>query len=325
MSKILRFGATGRDIHVDVPLSNVAINYRPAGMIADMIFPVVKVQKQSDRITVFSRAEALREEEARRAPGTEANRIQRSVSSETYFADNYALKHAVTIEDKSNADPIYSQELYNGAARFVTDKLSLGWEIRVAGQATNTANVGSSSAVSSGWKDHSTSDPLGDTEAALDNVLDATGIRPNNVVLGESAWRNFRRNATVRNLLGKGDNQTGGGYASLAEAADLLDVDKVMVGASYKNTGGEGQAEVLTQVWGDNVLCYYVPVTASVDTPSFAYTMRWVVPGVPDMQAERHPYDNKTKSEEVEVGYYQDEKIVGKEYSYLITAVNSST
>ena len=319
------FSAVGRDVHVDVPLSNIAINHRPAGFIADMVFPVVPVQKQSDRIVVFSREEAYREEEARRAPGTQANLITRKVSSETYFADNYALKYGVTIEDRNNADPIYAQELYNGAARYVTGKLLLGWEIRVASQLTNTANVGSSSAVASGWTDHTNSTPLADVESAIDNVFDATAMRPNRVVFGETAWRNFRRNATVRNLLGRGDNQVGGGYASLQEAADLLDVEQVLLGASHKNTGVEGQAEALVQVWGDNVAVYYAPMTASVDEPSFGYSMRWRIPGVPDMQAERHPYDSKTKSEEVEVGYYQDEKVVGKDYSYLLVAVNSST
>jgi hypothetical protein len=319
------FSATGRDVHVDVPLSNIAINHRPVGHIADMIFPIVPVQKQSDRIVVFSREEAYREEEARRAPGTEANTILRSVSSETYFADNYALKFPVTIEDRNNADPIFAQELYNGAARYVTEKLLLGWEIRQADQVTNTANVGSSSAVSSGWIDTVNSNPLTDVEKGIDNVFDSTGMRPNRVVFGEVAWRNFRRNENVRNLLGRGDAQTGGGYASLAEAADLLDVEQVLVGASFKNTAIEGQAEALVQVWGDNVLCYYAPMTASVDTPSFGYSMRWRIPGVPDMQAERHPYDGKTKSEEVEVGYYQDEKVVGKDYSFLLVAVNSTT
>jgi hypothetical protein len=42
------------------------------------------------------------------------------------------------------------------------------------------------------------------------------------------------------------------------------------------------------------------------------------------MQVERHPYNTKTKSEEVEVGYYQDEKITGADYSFLITNVNSN-
>ena len=40
--------ATSRDMHIDVALSNMAIGYRPEGFIADMIFPLVQVQKQSD-------------------------------------------------------------------------------------------------------------------------------------------------------------------------------------------------------------------------------------------------------------------------------------
>jgi hypothetical protein len=55
------------------------------------------------------------------------------------------------------------------------------------------------------------------------------------------------------------------------------------------------------------------------------YSYRWAAGGLPNMQAERHPFDPKTKSEEVEVGYYQDEKITGSDYSFLLTAVNSST
>ena len=43
------------------------------------------------------------------------------------------------------------------------------------------------------------------------------------------------------------------------------------------------------------------------------------------MQVERHPYDSRTKTEDVEVGYYQDEKITGASYAFLLTAVNSST
>ncbi len=43
------------------------------------------------------------------------------------------------------------------------------------------------------------------------------------------------------------------------------------------------------------------------------------------MTVERHPFDKREKSEEVEVGYYGQEKITGASYGFLITAVNSST
>ena len=40
--------ATGRALHIDAALSQMAMGYRPEGFIADMIFPTVQVAKQSD-------------------------------------------------------------------------------------------------------------------------------------------------------------------------------------------------------------------------------------------------------------------------------------
>lgn len=318
-----KFGATAEDLHIDQLLSNMAINYRPQGMIADMVFPQVPVQKQSDLYVIYSRADILRIEDTARAPGTEANKITRSVSSDTYFAKNYALKYSITIEDKANADPILVQGLINGRTEYLLDKIALDWENRIGALVTNTANVGSSAAVASGWVDLANSDPLADLNEAIDNVKDSTGLSPNSIVFGEAGWRNFRRNTIVRDLIFGVNN--GGGYVNTTQVAGLLEVPNIMVGGAYKNTANEAQAEVLEQIWDDNVLVYYSAERPSMDRPSFGYSYRWAAPGLPNMQVERHPFDTRKKSEEIEVGYYQDEKVTGKEYGYLIAAVNSST
>lgn len=318
-----KFGATAENLHIDQLLTQIALDYRPEGLIADMIFPQVTVQKQSDLYTIFSRADKLRVEDDKRAPGTEANKITQSVSSDTFFCKNYALKYPVTIEDKANSDPIFVQKLINGRVEFLQDKLGLGWEARIAALVTNTSNVGSSAAVASGWTDYTNADVLGDLQNAIDNVKDSTGLSPNSIVFGESAWRNARRNAAIRNLIN--GNNNGGGYANREQIRDLLEVENILVGGAYKNAGNEAQAESLTQVWGDNVLVYYSSNRPATDRPSFGYSFRWAAPGLPNMAVERHPYNTKTKSEEVELGYYQDEKITGSEYGFLLTAVNSST
>ena len=315
--------ATQRDLHVDQNLSQIAIDYRPQGMIADMLAPIVPVAKESDRYAEFSRAEAYRNEDTLRSRSTPANRVIRSVSSGTYYAQNYALSYGVPIEDRANADPIFVQKLFNGAATYLTGKLLLDWEVRVATQVTNTSNVGSSSAVTSGWTDTANSDPLGDINAMMDNFEDANGIRPNRVTFGGPAWRNARRNSTILNRIF--GNNNGGGYASTADIANLLDVQQILIGGAYQNTADRGQSEALASVWGDNVLLSYSPFAPSMDEPSFMYSFRWNAPGLPSMVAERHPYDSKNKEELVEVGYYQDEKITGASYGWLLTAVNSST
>lgn len=313
--------ATGRDLHIDAALSQMAIGYRPGGFIADMIFPTVRVGKQSDVYYVFDRGDRTRIESTRRAPGTLANRVTEAVGSATYFAKNYALASPVVLEDRANADPILLNNMINGKATYLMDKLLLDWESRVALQVTSTSNVGSSAAVSSAW--NGAGNPIGNINTAIDNVHYSNGVRPNRIVFGVEAWKSFRRDSNVRNIIFGSNN--GGGYPSIQQAQDLFEIENIFVGGAFQNTANEGITESLSTIWKDHVLVYYAPPTPTVEKPSFGYNFRWSAAGLPEMQAERHPYDSRTKSEDVEIGYYQDEKITGSSYGFLLTAVNSST
>ncbi len=321
MGAAVNFAAVGHDVYLDVPLSNVAIQHRPMGMIADKIFPLLTVRKQSGSVIEGNREDALRRDDTKRAPGTPAKMVTRDVSSHLYYCHNYALGSGVTIEDRANAEPPYVQMLFNEEVQFVKDKLMLDQEIRVASQVTSTSNVGSSSAVTSGWG--GAGDPLGDVNAAIDNILDTTGIRPNNISFGEAGWRTFRRDTTVRNLI-KGVNN-GGGYVSVAEVSKLLEIENINIGGMFQNTGGEGLAEALSQVWGDNVLVSYAPRVVTRRAPTMGFLVRLNAPGIPNMQVERYPYSPQTKMNGFDLSYYQDEFLVNSGYSFLLTAVNSST
>lgn len=322
-------GSTGRDLHVDVPLSNLVIGYAPQGMVADKIAPVVTVAKQSNAYTIFDSADAFRTEDDVRAPKTEARVIDRNISSGTYYCKNYALKDLLSAEDMANAD--HPQSMMHARAargRYIKNKLMLNWEVRCAGIMTSTSNIGSSSQVGSAWTDRTNSDPVLDIRTGINNVQGATGYRPNRIVIGIDAWNNFIDNANVlARLFGSG--QARGEKARLIKASEvamLFEVDEVIVGSAYRNTAQEGQAQTLSGVWGDDVIVYYsAPVSEfqSMEEPSFMYSFRWKQVADLEMQAEV-TYNSKIKAEEVEVAYYQDEKVTGKELSFGIMSVNSS-
>lgn len=315
-------GATAKDLHIDKVLTQMAMGYRPEGMIADMIFPVVTVDKQTDIYLEANRGRILRRQETSRSPGNEARRVDRDFGSATYHAKNYALKDYVTIEDKANTDPGMIFSKAEDKAQGILDDLYLDWEIRVLDLINTAANVGSSAAVSSGWS--GAGDPLGDINTALDNVRYANGKKANRVLFGPEAWDSFRRDSNVRNLINGTNN--GGGYVTEQQVATLLGVEKVMVAEGFENSADEGQTESLNPIMIDNVLVYYAPSSPRKDAPSFGYSFRWQQANLPaPLVVERHPYDSRTKSEEVEAGYYQDEKITGASYGFLLTAVNSST
>jgi hypothetical protein len=316
--------ATGHDLHVDNHLTNVALNYRPMNLIADLIAPIVPVGKQSDSYPIWSQADALRVEDAKRAPGTEANLITRSVSSAKFYAENYALKTQLTIEDRENMDAAYISELRDGKARFLTGKMGLVWEDRLAKQVTSGSNVYSYSAIASAWTDIDVALPLTDIWTVFDVVQDASGYKINSMLMGGQAWRNFRRCDEVQNQL----YGTAGGSprtVTQEQAKALFELDRFIVGEAYANTADEGQSQVLSPIWGDHVLMYYAPLRPSIEEPSFMYSFRWTKPGLANMTVERHPFDSKTKAEEVELGVYQDERITSSTLAYLLTNVTSST
>ena len=323
-------GAKSHDLHIDALRSEMAMGYRPDGSIAGDIMPIVNVDKQSDLYVVFSRAARLRRVPTARSPGKQANLIDEPVGSASYRCLNYALKAAVTLEDRSNADPVFLDQIIDGRTRLVLDLLNIDWELRVANLVNSGSNVGSFSSVASAWTDGVNATPVGDINTVIDNAYDRTGKRPTDLVFGLTAWRLFRRSTEARNLIFGTNN--GGGFVSRQATADLFEVDRIHVGEAFRNTGqelpdagGVNAGETIAKIWDNNVLVSYRPTAPSREEPSFAYSFRWVRPGLPNMTVERHPFDSRTKSEEVEVGYYQDERITGSEYAFLLEDVNSST
>jgi hypothetical protein len=320
-----QFGTTTNPhVHVDQVLSNIVQGYRPNDRIWDRVAPIVPVGKQSDFYLVHNRADMLRTESAIRAPGTEARRVTRSIGSDTYFALNYALKMAVTIEDQANADPAYQRELLQGNAMHLVDLLDLDIDARVANLVTTVANVGSGAGVSSAWTDGTNSDPIGDINNAIDNVEDSTGKRPNRMAIGHQAWRSLRRHDDILNRIFGTNN--GGGYPSTAQVANLFELDEIVVGGTYRNTANEAMSEALTPIWADHVVIYRSVGDSPGQRDVNAFrSFRWRAPGLANMQVERHPFDSKIKAQEIEVGYYQSEKVTAADYAYVIRAVNSST
>lgn len=317
--------STGRDLHVDGFLSEIALNYRPQGMIADMIAPVVGVAKETDIYPVFNRGEAFAIEDTARSRGKEANRVTRSVSSNGYVAKNYALAYDVPIEDSANMDNALAFELIAGTGRYLQDKLFLDWDRRVLSLVGSASNVATGFLTGSSWTAASNAgDPISMIWKAMEQQQSLTALKPNSILFGWRAWNAFRRNVNARNFV-LGTNN-GGGAVTRQNAMEAFEVERLLVAGAFYNTANEAQAATLSNnPLHDAVLIYYAPTAPSRETPSFMYSFRWTNPtlGVP-MAVTRYPYDARKKVDGMEVSYYQDEKITGSEYGCLLLGVGSA-
>ena len=309
-------GATGADLHIDTPLSNISIGYRPRNLIARDIFPLVQVPKQSDAYYVWDRDEWLRTPSTQRAKGTEARPISLKVTSETFFCLNYALKAEIPYEDITNADAAIN--LRQSASNRIVDGLEQDWEQRLATTLTTTTNVGSAMVAADNWLDHVNGAPIEDLFIGIESIRLRTGYKPNKLILSGHAWARFARHPDViRYIRGAGDNM-GGGSVNEQQVAKAFGFDQVLVGAGVRNTAGEDAPGTYIDVWSTAAILLYVNPAPALMEPSFGYTFFWQPEGFPGRFAVERRRNDDRKVEIVETHTFQDEQVTSTPLGFLI-------
>ncbi len=309
-------GATGRDLHIDMPLTNLTIGYRAQGLIAPDVYPLVQTPFQSGVYYVWGSNEFLRVPNTFRAAGSPAKRVQFTVSSGTFFAKNYALANELPYEDISNADAALN--LRQSASNRIVDGLSLAWEDRLAVTLTTTTNMGSSTSLTNRWNDHVNGAPVEDFFAGRESIRTRTGYNPNVMIFSGFAWARFARHPDIiKYIRGAGDN-VGGGSVTQQQVANAFELSKVLIGKGIKNTANEGAPASYTDIWSTSAILLYVAPNPALMEPSHGYTFWWQPEGFPGRLATERRRDDDKKVEVVETHTFQTEQVTANEFGYLI-------
>jgi hypothetical protein len=316
--RTLAANLTGRDVHIDVPLSRVAVQAFDRGTyVGPALFPIVNVGKQSDVYYVIDKASWMRAPGTTlRAPKTAPRRVEFNISSDTYFAHNYALAGENALEVLANADN--ALDLRRRTASKVTGDLAVDMEVRIANKVTSISNIGSGVALSgtAKWSDFSQSDPIADITTGHAFIRGTTGLIANTLLLDFNTHQVVRRHPVLLDMY----KYTQGGFLNMTELQEVFSVQRILIGNAIRNVAQEGQAASMVNIWGNNALLCYVEAGMGMDTQTFGAGFRWTPDGVPaPMQASVYmDPDPGKKSEIVEVGYYQDEKIIARDLAYLV-------
>ena len=117
-------------VHVDAILTNISVAYlqNQDNFIADKVFPVIPVDKKSDKYFLYTKNDWFRDEAQRRAPGTESAGGGYNLSTATYSTDVYAFHKDVDDQTVANADAPLNP--LREATEFVTRRLLLRRELQ---------------------------------------------------------------------------------------------------------------------------------------------------------------------------------------------------
>jgi hypothetical protein len=302
-AEILKARPTARDRHVDTAMSNISIRFQNENYIADQVFPVVNVQKKSDVYFVFDRASWFRDQIGPRAPGTRARRVDFSITTSSYLALPYALGKSITDEERDNSDAALQPDIE--ATEYVTDKLLMGLEIRVANIVSTSTNWASASNLTSGTKWTSdSSTPTANIITLKKAVRQRIGRYPNVAVMGAAV---MERLIDHPEMIDRIKYTRPGAVLTMDDLAQWFGFQKLLVGEGVKVTTDEGQADTFADIWGDFFWCGWVPGAGSLRTPAAGYVFEWK-----GRVTERFREDQE-KQDVVAVEHHTDERITASD------------
>lgn len=277
---------TKSDVHVNRPLTMISIAYiqRAQDFIADKVFPIVPVQKQSDRYFIYDKSYWFTTQAQKRAPSTESAGSGFSLdNTPTYFCDVWAVHKDIDDQTVANADqPV---DLQRDATLFVTQQMLLRREIQFAYKymttgiwtgylVTGTPTDFQPNANGKGYWDNTSSNPMADVDYLKQAVKSQTGFLPNTLVVANNVFFALRNNTSVLDRI----KYTQRGIVSEELLASLFGVEKFLVASVVQNTANETEPPAngtFGYLLSNNFLLVYSNPAPSILQPTGGYIFSW--------------------------------------------------
>lgn len=272
------------DIHVNRPLTNISIAYiqEQSQFVADKVFPLVPVQKQSDRYFQYLKEDWFRSDAEERAPGTEtAGSGWKLDNTPTYYCPIFGIHKDIDDQIRSNADiPL---DMDRDSTLWVTQQLLLKKEQIffnkyfpiAAGSGTWSTEYIGVSGTNSGYNvtkwNLANSTPITTVTNASINMVEKTGFKPNTIVCSPYVFATLKNHPDVLDRI----KYTQRGLVTTDILAGLFDVDNFYVGMATRSTANEGGTEAMSFFAPKSMLLCYSNPAPSILKPSAGYCFSW--------------------------------------------------
>jgi len=228
--------------HIDRVLSNISVAYQqsPNAFIADKVFPVIPVTKQSDIYYTYSKDDFFRDEVKERARGAESAGGQWNITTaDPYHCKKFAFHYDVSPEERVNYDAPLNVD--RDTTEWLAEKMLLKREVDFANKffkvgiwGKNVAGVASNPGANQILK---FSDPLSDPVQIInDSMLEmagSTGKRPNFIIMAPDVFYALKNHDAIMDRI----KYTQKGIITLDLIAALFEVDNIYIPWAILNSG----------------------------------------------------------------------------------------
>jgi hypothetical protein len=229
--------------HIDRALTNISVAYMQAdnAFIADKVFPIVRVTKQSDVYFSYSKADFFRNEVKERGRGVESAGGTWNLKEEPpYHCRKYAYHYDITQEERVNYDSPINVE--RDTTEWLAQKMLLRREIDFAEKFYKTG-VWGRDVTADGVHIRKWDDPQSDPVAMVNNEMlrmaENTGKKPNFIIMAPDVFYALKNHDAIIDRI----KYTQKGVVTLDLIAGLFEVDKIYIPWGIYNNGPKMPSE----------------------------------------------------------------------------------
>ena len=316
-------------VHIDQPLSNLTLAYvqEQTNFVADKVFPVVGVQRQSDKYYIYDRANMNRSGDVKKlAPRTEVNRIGMAVSNSAYYADVYGI--GMDFDEQTIANEDAMLEIRAAGAQTLINRVLIEREEQFASTFFNAGVWTTDVTPANLWSDYTNSTPISDvTNGSRTMQLTSGGFKPNTMVVGKEVRDILVNHPDILARLNGGSTINNPALITDGKLAEIFGVENFFVMEAVKNGAVEGLAEANAFIGGKNALLVHTPRASGLMTPAAGLTFAWNnIPNVNNLGITVESFsDDALKrqqvAEHIQVKMAYDMKVVGADLGYFFAAV----
>ena len=275
--------------HIDRALTNISVAYQQGedAFIADKVFPVLSVTKQSDVYFEYSKADMFRDEVQERGRSAESVGGDWNLSlADPYYCRKYAFHYDITQEEKVNFDQPINVD--RDTVQWLTQKMLLKREVLFASKFYRTTIWGTDVTGVAGtptpgadqvkkWSDP-TSDPVEDVNNYMLYMAENTGKKPNFIIMAPDVFYALKNHDAIKDLI----KYTQKGVITIDLIAALFEVENIYIPWGIINSGPQMATKAATEaaasmsfIYKGNMLLGYKTKTPALKQPSAGYIFAW--------------------------------------------------
>lgn len=268
--------------HIDRALTNISVAYMQGAdaFISDKVFPIVRVQKQSDVYFEYSKADNFRDEVQERGRGAEsAGGNWNARIADPYYCRKYAYHYDITQEERVNYDKPLDVE--RDTTEWLGHKMLLKREVDFATKFFKTGVWKTDKDMSASKWSSQTSDPVSTVNNAMLQMAEETAVKPNFAIMSPDVFYALKNHEAIIDRI----KYTQKGIVTLDLIASLFELQKIYVPWAVYNTAGQSPAMTgpaddedpidMSFIYKGAMLLGHKAERASLKTATAGYIFAW--------------------------------------------------